>query len=54
VRRYRLPTDQGIDLLDGLLPGNVARIRYGRVCGAMADDDGRLLADCCVANNDER
>ena len=24
VRRYRFPTDLGIDLLDGLLPGNVA------------------------------
>jgi glycine cleavage system aminomethyltransferase T len=54
VRRYRLPTDQGIDLLDGLLPGNVARVRYGRVMQTfMADDDGRLLADCYVANNDE-
>jgi len=54
MRRYRLPTDQGIDLLDGLLPGNVARIRYGRVLQTfMADDDGRLLADCYVANNDE-
>ena len=54
VRRYRLPTDQGIDLLDALLPGNVARIRYGRVMQTfLADDDGRLLADCYVANNDE-
>lgn len=54
LRRYRLPTDQGIDLLDGLVPGNVARIRYGRVMQTfMADDDGRVLADCYVANNDE-
>jgi len=54
LRRYRLPTDQGIDLLDGLLPGNVARIRYGRIMQTfMADDDGRLQADCYVANNDE-
>ena len=54
LRRYRFPTDQGIDLLDALLPGNVARIRYGRVLQTfMADDDGRLLADCYVANNDE-
>ncbi len=54
MRRYRMPTDQGIDLLDGLLPGNVARIRYGRVMQTfLADDDGRLLADCYVANNDE-
>lgn len=54
LRRYRFPTDQGIDLLDGLLPGNVARVRYGRVMQTfMADEDGRLLADCYVANNDE-
>jgi aminomethyltransferase len=54
LRRYRLPTDQGIDLLDGLLPGNVARVRYGRVLQTfLADDDGRVLADCYVANNDE-
>ncbi len=54
LRRYRFPTDQGIDLLDALLPGNVARIRYGRVMQTfMADDDGRLQADCYVANNDE-
>jgi aminomethyltransferase len=54
LRCYRLPTDQGIDLLDGLVPGNVARIRYGRVMQTfMADDDGHLLADCYVANNDE-
>jgi len=54
LRRYRFPTDKGIDLLDALLPGNVARIRYGRVLQTfMADDDGRLLADCYVANNDE-
>ena len=54
MRRYRFPTDQGIDLLDALLPGNVARIRYGRVMQTfMADADGRLLADCYVANNDE-
>jgi aminomethyltransferase len=54
VRSYRLPTDEGIDLLDALLPGNVARIRYGRVLQTfLADEDGRLLADCYVANNDE-
>ncbi len=54
LRRYKLPTDQGIDLLDSLLPGNVARIRYGRVLQTfLADEDGRLLADCYVANNDE-
>jgi len=54
LRRYRFPTDQGIDLLDTLLPGNVARIRYGRVMQTfMADADGRLQADCYVANNDE-
>jgi len=54
MRRYRFPTDKGIDLLDALLPGNVARIRYGRVMQTfMADDEGRILADCYVANNDE-
>ena len=30
------------------------RVRYGRVMQTfLADDDGRLLADCYVANNDE-
>jgi len=54
LRSYRLPTDRGIDLLETLLPGNIARIRYGRVLQTfMADDEGRLQADCYVVNNDE-
>jgi aminomethyltransferase len=54
LRRYRFPTDKGIDVLDSLLPGNVAKVRYGRVLQTfLADEDGRLLGDCYVANNDE-
>ena len=54
LQKFRLPTDEGLDLLDDLLAGNVAKIRFGRMLHTLlADDDGKIIADCYVANNDE-
>lgn len=54
LQKFRLPTDEGLDLLDDLLAGNVAKIRFGRMLHTLlADDAGRIVADCYVANNDE-
>ena len=54
TRKYRIPAEQGLDFLDGLLAGNVPKIRFGRVLHTfLADDDGLLVGDCYVANNDE-
>jgi glycine cleavage system aminomethyltransferase T len=51
---YRAPEETGVDFLDSLVAGNVAKVRYGRVLHTfLADADGMLLADCYVANNDE-
>jgi aminomethyltransferase len=53
VRAFSLPEEKGIDFLDALLAGNVPKIRFGRVLHTfLADDDGLLLGDCLVANND--
>jgi aminomethyltransferase len=54
TRKYRIPAEQGLDFLDGLLAGNVPKVRFGRVLHTfLADDDGLLVGDCYVANNDE-
>jgi aminomethyltransferase len=54
VHRYRLAETQALDLLDAALPGNVARIRYGRVLHTfLADAEGGIVGDCYVANNDQ-
>ncbi|MEI7732349.1 MAG: hypothetical protein WCO56_22445 [Verrucomicrobiota bacterium] len=54
LRAFRLPEDKAIDFLDGLLGGNVAKIRFGRVLHTcLLDREGMLLADCLVANNDQ-
>ena len=40
--------------LDPLLAGNVARTRFGRMLHTfLADDNGFVVADCYVANNDD-
>lgn len=50
---FRVPEAAAVDLLDPLLAGNVARTRFGRLLHTfLADDDGHLVADCYVANND--
>ena len=54
MQTFCIPEEEGIDFLDSLFAGNVARIRFGRVLHTfLADDDGKLLADCYVANNDD-
>jgi len=54
VRAFRVPEEKGIDYLDGLLAGNVAKVRYGRLLHTfLADENGELVADCYVANNDQ-
>jgi len=54
TRVFTLPETPGIDLLDALLAGNVPKIRFGRVLHTfLADAEGRLVADCFVANNDQ-
>lgn len=53
ARTFALPEEQGIDFLDALLAGNVPKIRFGRVRHTfLADENGRVAADCLVANND--
>jgi glycine cleavage system aminomethyltransferase T len=54
VQKFRVPEESGLDFLDNLLAGNVARIRFGRILHTfLSDDAGNLLADCYVANNDD-
>lgn len=51
---FTIPEAGAIDVLDRLVAGNVARIRFGRVLHTfMADDNGEIMADCYVANNDD-
>jgi len=51
---YRMPEETAVDFLDGVLAGNVAGTRFGRITHTfLADDDGHILSDCYVANNDE-
>lgn len=51
---FRIPEEKAIDYLDGLLAGNVAKTRFGRVLHTfLADKQGHLVSDCYVANNDE-
>ncbi len=53
-RNLEVPEETGLDFLDSLLAGNVARIRFGRVLHTfLSDENGMLLADCYVANNDD-
>lgn len=54
LRAFSLPESSGMDILDGLLAGNVPKIRFGRILHTLlADQNGRLAADCFVANNDQ-
>ena len=54
LHKFRVPAGRGLDFLDGLLAGNVPKIRFGRILHTfLADSDGLLLGDCYVANNDE-
>jgi aminomethyltransferase len=55
MQRFSFPEDKGLDFLDSLCAGNVAKVRFGRMLHTfIADENGHLLADCYVANNDEQ
>ena len=54
LQKFRVSGDVGVDLLDKLFAGNVAKIRFCRVLQTfLADEKGNLAADVYVANNDE-
>jgi aminomethyltransferase len=54
MQKFRVPEETAIDFLDNLVAGNVAKVRFGRVLHTfLGDDEGNLVADCYVANNDE-
>jgi aminomethyltransferase len=54
MRAFKIPEEKGLDFLDTLLAGNVAKVRFGRVLHTfLADGEGHLMADCFMANNDE-
>jgi aminomethyltransferase len=54
MQKFRLPEENGLDFLDRILAGNVAKVRFGRVLHTfLADPEGLLVADCYVANYDE-
>ncbi len=55
MQRFSFPEDKGLDFLDSLCAGNVARVRFGRLLHTfIADEGGAVIADCYVANNDEQ
>ena len=54
MQKYRVSGDTGVDLIDRMFAGNVAKIRFYRVLHTfLADEQGRLVADAYIANNDE-
>jgi len=54
MHKYRVSEAQGIDWLEPLVAGNVAKIRFGRLLHTfLADAEGFLIADAYVANNDD-
>ncbi len=51
---YTIPEETGIDFLDEICAGNVAKIRFGRVLHTfIANKAGQVIADVYVANNDD-
>jgi len=54
MQKFTVPEESGIDFLDSLFAGNVAKTRFGRVLHTfLPDGNGNLVADCYIANNDE-
>ena len=54
MQKFRFPEESGLDSLDGLVAGNVAKVRFGRVLHTfLPDREGMLCADCYIANNDD-
>jgi aminomethyltransferase len=53
MQMYSVPEDTGLDFLDSIMAGNVARIRFGRILHTfLPDQDGMIAADCYIANGD--
>jgi aminomethyltransferase len=54
VQVYRVPGETGLDHLDSVIAGNVAKIRFGRILHTcLLNTNGMILADCYIANNDD-
>ncbi|MFC1704318.1 glycine cleavage T C-terminal barrel domain-containing protein [Candidatus Omnitrophota bacterium] len=54
MQKFRVPAESGLDFLDSLFAGNVAKIRFYRVLHTfLANEQGHVIADVYVANNDE-
>lgn len=54
LKIFSIPEETGIDFLNTIFAGNVAKISYGRLAHTfLANQDGYLIADCLIANNDE-
>ena len=54
MQKFKVPEETGMDFLDTLMAGNVAKIRFGRMLHTfLPDSNGELVADCYVANNDD-
>ncbi|HEX2958361.1 MAG TPA: hypothetical protein VHO70_16115 [Chitinispirillaceae bacterium] len=53
MQMYSVPEDTGLDFLDSIMAGNVARIRFGRILHTfLPDQNGMIAADCYIANGD--
>ncbi|NLD99185.1 MAG: aminomethyl transferase family protein [Fibrobacter sp.] len=54
LHKYTIPEDTGLDFLNNLFAGNVENLRFGKVLHTfLADDEGNVISDCYIANNDE-
>lgn len=54
LQKFTISEEKGLDFLDNLFAGNVAKVRFGRLLHTfLADDNGYLISDCYIANNDE-
>jgi aminomethyltransferase len=53
LKMYKVPEDTGLDFLDSIMAGNVAKIRFGRILHTfLPDQNGMIAADCYIANSD--
>ena len=54
MQKFSVPEETGVDFLDSIFAGDVARVRFGRMLHTfLANDAGEIIADCYVVNNDE-
>ncbi len=54
MQKFIIPADAGVDFLDNIFVGNVAKTRFCRVLHTfLSDPQGNIIADCYVTNNDE-